>query len=464
MKSSSITEMFRLALPVAILTGGALAYAGFASFRQPPKPIERKESVPLAEVATVEPKEGGLDLTVDGVVVPFREISLSAEVGGRITFKASECRAGRYVTKGTVLAQIDPRSYKLEVERLTEEVEQADSMLTELDVEIANTKDLLQLAEEDLALRTRDLERMEALFRQRAGSESELDNARHASLAARNSFATLRNQLRMAEVKRTRLTAARDLANTGLEQARLNLEKSEIKAPIDGVIVTESIEQESFVQPGASLFVIEDTSAVEVRCSLRMEELNWLWQQKQARETKSEQDLRTGDYHLPQTDVTVFYQLGQREFQWQGVLSRFEGIGLDEKTRTVPCRVLVSQPREVSTRSMANTPLNGGIKALVRGMYVKLAIHVQPEVTLLEVPERALQPGNVVWCVRDDKVRIIALHNVTMHDDHILVPESADGLQVGDKVVTTPLLGVTDGMPVRIHGTPVASNEEAIER
>jgi multidrug efflux pump subunit AcrA (membrane-fusion protein) len=453
---SSFTEILRMILPVAILTGGILTYAGFASFRQPPKPVEQTESLPLAEVVPIEAKEGGLDLIVDGVVVPFREISLSAEVGGRITHKAPECRAGRYVTKGTLLAQIDPRTYQLEVDRLGQEVEQANGTLTELDVEIENTKSLLVLADETGALRARDLERMEALYRQRAGSESELDEARHAELNARNNIATLRNQLRMAEAKRTRLTAARDLAITRLDQAKIDLEKSQIRAPIDGVIVTESIEQESFVQPGTPLYVIEDTSAVEVRCSLRMEELNWIWQQKNAREARSEQDSKTGDYHLPQTKVTISYRLGQREYQWEGNLSRYEGIGLDERTRTVPCRVLVPQPREMKTLTTGETALNGGLKALVRGMYVKIAIHVQPDVALLKVPEQALQPGNIVWCLRDDKIRVIPLRNVTMHDNLVLVPESPEGLHDGDKVVITPLLGVTDGMPVRIHGAPLA--------
>ena len=45
-------------------------------------------------------------------------------------------------------------------------------------------------------------------------------------------------------------------------------------------------------------------------------------------------------------------------FQWQGVLSRYEGTGLDIPTRTVPCRVVVTNPSEVSVTADAGRPMD----------------------------------------------------------------------------------------------------------
>ena len=62
---------------------------------------------------------------------------------------------------------------------------------------------------------------------------------------------------------------------------------AQITAPIDGVIVLEEVEEDSYVNKGTLLVAIEDTSAVEVKCSLRMDELYWLWCQAFSGEERS---------------------------------------------------------------------------------------------------------------------------------------------------------------------------------
>ena len=167
------------------------------------------------------------------------------------------------------------------------------------------------------------------------------------------------------------------------------------------MIVTESVEADSYVQKGTPLVVIEDTAAVEVKCNLRMDELYWIWNQTDQRPTTGA-DTTRADYQIPNTDVNVLYRLGNREYQWKGKLWRYDGIGLDERTRTVPCRVLVEAPRDVqlldadaASESMIGPP------ALVRGMFVALEILAKPRIPLLQVPEEAVQPGSTVWrCAR----------------------------------------------------------------
>ncbi|HWL10933.1 MAG TPA: HlyD family efflux transporter periplasmic adaptor subunit [Planctomicrobium sp.] len=445
-----LMDAVRVVLPVGILAGGVMAFAAITGQREAPPQVERRVTVPLVGGVTVETHNGNLDIRVDGVVVPHREIQLSAEVVGRITHKSPVCRAGHYVTAGTLLVEIDPRTYQLEVNRLREEVKQAEAGLHELDVGMANSQTLLTLAEEEGALRKRELQRFVTLLSQNATSENIVDDARRQELAARNNIASLQNQLRTQEATRVRLESARDLAGTRLEQAQLDLEKSSIRAPIDGVIVSESVEENHFVQTGTSLLSIEDTCAAEVRCNLRMEELAWIWQQERESSPNVSTDDLSEDYHLPRTPVTVSYRLGDCEHHWEGTLWRYEGIGLDEATRTVPCRVLVPHPRKVAS-GMSSKRQEGAPRALIRGMFVKLTVHAHPETHLLRLPERAVQPGNVVWCVRDGLLNIIPLRNVTIQGDKVLVPELSDGLHQGDFVVTTPLPIATHGMAVQLQ-------------
>ncbi len=394
-----------------------------------------------------------------------------------MTFKSPECRAGRYVTAGTLLVEIDPRNYRLEVNRLEEEVKQAEAVLRELDVEIENSGTLLALAEEQGVLRQKELQRYTSLLGQNATSELNVDDARRQELAARNNVAQLRNQLRMQEATRDRLSSARELSATRLEQATLNLEKSQVRASIDGVIVNEAVEENNFVRIGTALLTVEDTSAAEVRCSLRMEELDWVWRQAKTGSTvvsvgepdttappagnPPSNDL-SDDYHLPPTPVTVTYRLGEREYHWEGVLWRYEGIGLDEATRTVPCRVLVSKPREMAATQAGSSPSVGGLRALVRGMFVRVTVHAQPESPLLRFPERAVQPGNIVWCVRDGLLHVMPLHNITLQGDTVLVAETAEGLHRSDVVVTTPLPVATHGMQVQLQNRSTAMGDLAV--
>ena len=453
-----LTELIRFVLPVGILAVGVLAFAAITSQQEPPPQVERKVSVPLVEVVPIKEHKGPMNIRVDGLVVPHREISLSAEVAGRITMIAEECQAGKYVTAGTLLVEIDPRTYQLEVDRLSEEVAQADATLQELDVSVGNAKTLISLAEEEVALRQRELDRQVALRQKNATSESTVDEFRRMELSSRNNLAMLTNELRTLEASRTRLASARGLAAAKLKQASLDLEKSQVRAPIDGVIVSESVEENNFVQPGTSLLLIEDVNAVEVRCSLKMEELDWIWQQAPADSARNSAAIG-GDYHLPPTPVTVTYGLGGRQYSWTGTLWRYEGIGLDERTRTVPCRVLVEEPRQVQTELASSRELKGGPRALVRGMFVQVTIHARPDTQLLCVPEIAVRPGNVVWCVRDGKLHQVSLRDMTLVGDQVLVPLEYNRLAHGDQVVVTPLPVAVEGMSVQLADPPAESTD-----
>ncbi len=146
-------------LPVLVVAGGV---GGFLLMGNQPAvgtQDDAGETAPLVEVVTTQKHEHGLEFDVDGVAVPFRELLLTAKVAGPIEFKSAKCKAGRFVKKGTLLMEIDPRDFRLEVERLTREFRQAEGLIAEADVEIANTKELVKLSNDDLELRRKELAR-----------------------------------------------------------------------------------------------------------------------------------------------------------------------------------------------------------------------------------------------------------------------------------------------------------------
>jgi multidrug efflux pump subunit AcrA (membrane-fusion protein) len=378
--------------------------------------------------------QGGLEIEVDGVVVPFREITLSAEVEGRILYKADDCRAGRYVEKGTLLLKIDPRDYELEIRRLKTGLDGADDVDTALAVQQPAPNSLIGLAERDLQLQRKEFERLKGLEGGRMVSDSEIEQGERSVIMGENTLLSLQSQL---------------------ERTMLDLARTEIVAPIEGVVVNDSVEQGDFVRRGTPLVTIEDTSKAEVKCSLRMDELYWLWNQAGSGNGDSADQTPQADYQIPQAPVTVVYRLGGRDFQWNGVLSRYDGIGLDETTRTVPCRAVVNAPRG------RTAPPNGppgpadqstGPPALVRGMYVTVRIHADPNADLLEVPEAAVRPGSKVWAVRGGKLAIVDVHVVRVAHQRAIL--GVGEVKAGEKVVVTPLAVAEDGMAVGEKSDP----------
>jgi len=148
-----------------------------------------------------------------------------------------------------------------------------------------------------------------------------------------------------------------------------------------------------------------------------MDQLYWILNQKGEHDPQgpaTDPSAMAGRYALPPTPVTVEFQVTGREkriYAWEGVLSRYEGSGIDPQSRTVPCRVRVEKPYEYKVDGKVRSDDSfSGPPALVRGMFVNLKIHTKPQSELMLVPKMAVKPGNVVWRfeMTDDVVRAAA--------------------------------------------------------
>ncbi|MDZ7616194.1 MAG: hypothetical protein U1E05_04270, partial [Patescibacteria group bacterium] len=298
-----MSSALRAAIPLLILVVGVAGYVVLVMPRSAEQQDESEDVAPTVETTELAVHGNGLDINVDGVVVPYREITMAAEVAGRVTMKAEVARAGNYVAKGTVLLEVDPRDYDLGVKQLRQELEQADSSLNELDVEVQNYRDISRVAEEQLNLHTVEYERQQKLAERRVVTATQLDQARQSVLQSQSQLMELRKQIQMLQARRIRLESVKIAMQFRLETAQLDLDRTRVVAPSDGVVVRDFVEVDSFVSKGTQLFVFEDTSNVEVRCNLQMDELYWLWLQQDngasvGDETSAESQSRR-DYQAP---------------------------------------------------------------------------------------------------------------------------------------------------------------------
>ena len=452
----SLWGLARKAAPPLVLAAGIGGYIALAATREQPKPREPETPTLLVETATVGERNESPPIAADGLVVPFREVTLSAQVDGRVVEKSDACRAGRVVKAGELLVRIDPADYEIKVAVLEQQRDQAQASLDELAVQVSNADASIGLANEDVALQQSEVRRIASLRAQSVSSDSAYDAARMKELGSRNALVKLQNDKRLLEAQKTRLAQSVKLTATQLEQAELDLERTTVVTPVDGVVVSANVERDGYLRKGDPVATIDDSSAAEVRTSLEMRTLALL-----RGELPPEVAATLGPYDPPPVNVTVTYELLGNVYAWQGTLARYDGPGIDEQTRTVPCRIRVPDPRSVSLRDgRADLPV-APPAALVRGMYVKALLHSPSTATRLVVPQRAVRPGNVVWAVRDGKLVKFDLPGLRPSRGDMLVSPQVTGLRAGDAVVVSPLPVVAEGMAVRLAAGDAASSPPA---
>ena len=443
-------EVTKYVISAVLLGLAGLATYGLTLLKENPKKKDSNALIPLVKTTPVETYSGSLDMVVSGTVVPYREIKVAAEVGGKVTKKYLDLQAGNFVAKGTKLLEIDTEEYQLDINTSQREFEQTQLSMGEMDEDIRGALKNLEAARSDLALQKREYKRIYDL--RSALAASEVDAARRALLNSETNLSNRQNALDKLKASKVRMKSTLEVAQSRLNRANLNLSRTTIIAPDDGIIVSDGVAEGDNVFRNAQLFTLEDTSRSEVRCNLTPGELNWL-------RSNSSDDSGTDNaqlYRLPKTEVQI-YETVDPNFVWTGVLERFDGNGRDELTKSIPVRIVVNDPV---------AKYGGKSKALVRGMYVKCRVVVPLQKMVASqqdgeqqygwFPEVAVRPGNYVWVVRDKKLNRfdISIADRTQIDvegkmtDIAVVTLPPDSLKIGDEIVISPIPQPTEGSPV----------------
>jgi multidrug efflux pump subunit AcrA (membrane-fusion protein) len=207
------------------------------------------------------------------------------------------------------------------------------------------------------------------------------------------------------------------------------------------------VEQDSFVSKGAALVTIEDTSAAEVRTSLRMDEVARVWSGRRVAEGGNGQG-----HDVPEVPAKVVFSIGEKRYEWDGMLSRQEGRGLDEKTRTLPCRVRVAEPGRVRALDRYGAELQelpaDAPRSLLRGMFVEVLLQVDVPEPLVSVPQDAVRPSGDVFVMRDGKLSILRPRQFHAAAGRILFNERDSGLTPDDRIVVGQVSNPREGMGI----------------
>ncbi len=459
----------RVALPLILLAIGIFGMSALVAMRKPNQRVEPQRIAPLVMVEPIAADAGTVRLHVDGTVVPKREVTIAAEVAGRIVAVNENFKAGRYVTQGTQLVFIDKAVYELAVGQLKAEQAQLAADQEQLAVEGENLAKLIQLSTREEKLALENLRRAQELYNPERGirniTPAQFEAVELELLRAQNSLQQLKNSQSLLASRGQRLIAQQLLAEYRLRQAEIDLERTTIFAPLSGVISMQAVEVNDFVQRGTVLFKIEDTQSVEVRCQLRADDLYWIWS------TTKHSAGGTVDvlHEPPRVKAKIYYDVAGQRYAWDGFLARYEGSGLSSTTRTVATLVEVPQPQRLGATD--------GPPTLIRGMYVQIEMEIEPLVPLLRLPIEALHPPNIIWTVdpvadtpraadtqltatagagsstasqpQTGKLRVHEVRVAKLLPDSVLIRAEGSTVRTGDLVVISPLAVGIDEMAVR---------------
>jgi len=227
---------------VAVL--GGIAYANFR--------FKRVEGVTVHTEA-IQKRDLKAIVSASGKIQPKRFVNISADTSGRVTDLAVQ--EGERVKQGQFLLQIDPRNLRTRVQSGEASLGAARSQLEQMRLSLDSSRTALKQAED--AYR-----RQQNLAKGGLTTKETLERAENDLAMRKADLASQEQNLRTLQLRTEQEQAT-------LENARTDLSKVRIESPIDGIITRRNIEQgETAVvgtmnNAGTVLLQVADMSVIE---------------------------------------------------------------------------------------------------------------------------------------------------------------------------------------------------------
>jgi membrane fusion protein (multidrug efflux system) len=166
------------------------------------------------------------------------KVSVSAQVGGRIV--EVDVKENQHVNKGDLLFRIDPQPYKIALDEADAAIASAQADYTARANDSALSGADIAAAKENIAFAQIELRRRQALWEKGFSTKADLDAAQHAVQQAKDSLAQAEADQAAARAKLAKGAAVPGVdpriaaAVAQREQARLDLSRTELRAPMSG--------------------------------------------------------------------------------------------------------------------------------------------------------------------------------------------------------------------------------------
>ncbi|QGZ30994.1 MdtA/MuxA family multidrug efflux RND transporter periplasmic adaptor subunit [Stutzerimonas stutzeri] len=354
--------------------GGRPAFGAFGG----PTPVR---------VATVEKGRFDVYAKALGTVTPLNTVNVRSRVAGELVEVRFE--EGQRVKAGDLLAVIDPRPYEVALQQAEGTLKQNRALLENAQVDLKRYRGLF--ADDSIAKQTLD-------------TQQALVNQYQGTLAS--------NQ-------------------AAVNEAKLNLQFTQIRAPIDGRVGLRQLDQGNLVaaNDATPLVVITQTQPMAISFTLPESELPPVISR-----------FRRGDELSVQA-----WDRGERMLFGEGVLESLDNL-IDPTTGTLKMKARFDNEAEL----------------LLPNQFVNIRLRVQTLEEATLIPSAALQfgsRGNYAYVVGDDsKVELRVLEVGPSNGEMTVV---AQGLSAGERIVMEGTDRLRDGSEVEVVDRQTLAEEAA---
>ncbi len=421
--------------------------------------------VAIARTALIEQ-----DREYTGTTQPSRQVAVRSQVEGRIL--TLNVDVGDRVQAGQRLGQLDDQVLTAAVVQAEAEVAARQSEVAQARTFVSDAKTQVEEARLRYQQAQSDLERLEQLFRDGAIAEQQVENARTTAATAQQAWRSAQEQVRNRQQAIT-LTQRRVTAQQAvLSQQRVRQSYTALSSPVDGVVLTRSLEPGNLAQPGSEILTLGDFSQVKIAVQVPERELG---------------TLKVGQPAQVRLDA----------FPQQTIVGRISRISpaADPTARLIPVEVIIPN---------VNAKMGSGLLARVSFSQQSLPRVLVPESALTtnvdrrsrskadaqpgpgaasnlaktnqrpsgqSQPQRQRQSGTIFVIQQSGEQAIVSARQVALGRRQDGQVEVLSGLQPGDRYVTRASKALQDEAPVRLsflsEGKPEATNstgKEAGER
>ncbi len=221
---------------------------------------------------TAKIERGNLQATVSasGAVNPVTQVSVGTQVSGQI--KELYVDFNSEVKAGQLIALIDPETFEYRVRSAQADLDSARAAVLTAQANIAASNAAVSRAKVEQIEAQRDLERQQMLVDRQFVAQNVADKARALVSSSSESVKAAEAQLGVtqAQIKSAQANVAQ--RESALAQARIDLSRTKITSPVNGIVIKRAIEKGQTVAASLQapeLFVIaQNLSDMQVDASI----------------------------------------------------------------------------------------------------------------------------------------------------------------------------------------------------
>lgn len=394
---------------IVIVLGAAAAYQIHIILTTTPAEsidkIQKKTGIPVSIFETVR-GDFKQTISVSGSIKGIIEVSISPTITERI--ETIHVQTGQKVTRGELLITLNARASKLKLAYVQAAQAASEQQLLRLkngsrpeDIEMARAQ--MAEAKANYDLQQIETQRQEKLYSEEATTlqvvqqtKAQFDRAEATLKSAQANYSMIKAGPRIEDIKAAE--AQRTLAKVAVEQAQKNLDDHYLKAPCNGAVTRNILEEGDVAEMNKPVFQLVDLSSVYL-------------------------DLNVSELHIPK--ITV------------GMRVKITLDSLPDKTFNGTVHQINPVANTTDRSYMTRIQIENRDDLIRSGMFGRAEIVINTIEQAIAIPQDAIRNDGVEdYVLIVDEANKAQRKKITAGSRFGTLQEITEGLEAGEKVIT----------------------------